>query len=216
MSLGKTAWKSKRFKAMKLKPAGFTAIELLVAASLAAMMSVAMMGILRSMSAQRRVLMEYRTPRTWQTLLATQLQQDLSHSEYLSWQPGEIRLTGLGATDPMSGEPLHRRAEITYLVRKMGKTFCLLRSERPTTDALSKATRVDLVCTGVRVLEIRPLQTNSEEIDWASLGLEDESSRNTPTDEATGFEMAIPHRLRIAIRVDEKSEPLFDEVISSR
>ncbi len=175
-----------------------------------------MMGVLSSMSAQRRVLLDYRTPSTWQTFLARELRQDLAHGEQLSYRPGEIRLTGYGATDRVSGEPLHRPAEITYLIRRIGNRSCLLRAERLTTDPLTTATRVELVCVGVSLLEIQPLQSSKEELDWAELGLEVESPRSETEDITRGFEMAVPSRLRIVVGTDEKSKPVFDEVLSSR
>jgi len=131
---------------------GLTAVELLVAAALASMLMVAVLGILGILAAKRKVLVDEAPFAPWQRGLAERLRRDLSNARRFELTPDRLRLVGYGSRDFDTRQPTHRPAEVVYRVsRAAGKTW--LMREETHLDLLSNANRqTEIVCYGLTTI----------------------------------------------------------------
>jgi hypothetical protein len=133
---------------------GLTAVELLVATTLATMLMVGILGLLTTLNTQCRALTETTQPQPWGQLLADQLRRDLSNARHMAVANNQIVLTGYLGTHGPDQHSSWRAAEVTYHLAAVGDYHCLLRDERPL-DALSNAvTARRLVATGIHGLQL--------------------------------------------------------------
>jgi hypothetical protein len=118
---------------------GMTAVELLAAASLAAMLLVSVLGVLTTLSAQSRELLRKTATAPWQQRVADQLRRDLDNARQLSSSRNRLALSGyVGGSGPLR-EPNLRAADVTYFVTSTSDATYLVREERAR-DALSNTT----------------------------------------------------------------------------
>ena len=103
-----------------------TLVELMAASALAAMLFVALSGVLRSLAIQRRTLFAGKTIEPWRVQLAQQLRWDLANARRMKSRFGELRLVGYGGCDFTTGEPTFQRSEIVYFVQNVGNGRWLL------------------------------------------------------------------------------------------
>lgn len=137
--------------------AGLTAIELLVATTLASLLMVAVLHVLASLHAKWDVLRDDPAQRSVELRLASQLRWDLGHAQTLKWSPQEIRLVGYAGRSFDIGTVTHRPAEIAYTVRSGVGRRWLIRQERQTDARSRRDVDVQLVCAGILGFDLRTI-----------------------------------------------------------
>lgn len=179
---------------------GFTAIELLVATTLASALLAAVAGVLGSISAQRKALLEGEQPHAWEDRLEELVRQDFKSARRMAITSDQIRLVGYGGRDFYTLRPTLRPTEIVYSIEHTGFEYVLLRREIHLDDASNTNWREDLVCQGVRGFKIENL---------------DNPEMSTVRDESTEsarFE-PVPNRLRFTIEgSDNKGAVLISTI----
>ncbi|QDU44558.1 hypothetical protein Mal52_30420 [Symmachiella dynata] len=108
---------------------GVTMVEMLAAIVLATLLTVAMLGVLKSMTHGRKVLLADVTSEPWHTRLIDQLEWDLKNSRTIKPIPGGFELTGYAGRDFSDGRPLHRATTIQYVAVTTEHPPLLLRHE---------------------------------------------------------------------------------------
>jgi hypothetical protein len=115
-----------------------TAVELLAAASLAAMLLVSVLGVLTTLNAQSRELLQKTATAPWQQRVADQLRRDLDNARQVAGSRHRLVLSGyVGGGGPLD-EPCLRAADVTYVVTASSDLPYLIREER-SMDVLSNA-----------------------------------------------------------------------------
>ncbi len=128
---------------------GFTAVELLVATALSAMLMVSILGLLATMNVHCRELMRQSEAQPWKHLLDQQLQRDLANTRQVTVAENQIVLVGYVGTQGLGHDNTLRAAEVTYQIAIVGRTLCLFRNERPMNTPSNAVTSRQLVATGV-------------------------------------------------------------------
>lgn len=141
---------------------GMTMIELMAASVLASLLMVAVLGILLTMSAQRRALRTIATVAPWREQLLAQLRWDFTNARTMSWSAGELRLYGLGGRDFATASVTQRPSEVIYSIRRMTGKNWLLRSEIDVDSRSNRNMRAELVCFGVERFDFRLLDRDEE------------------------------------------------------
>lgn len=169
---------------------GFTAVELLAATTLAALLMVAVLGVLQGMTQGQKSLRARETAPAWQARLAAQLEWDFAQAQAIATSADGIALTGLGGRDARSGVVAHRPTQVRYFIAPAGERSCLLREESwLQSRALSNST-CELVVIGVERLVI---------------GLPPDAATTQPESTVTNAPLAIPdgllpRQLRVALQ----------------
>lgn len=135
-------------------PLGMTAIELLVATSLAALLMVAVIGVLARVSRTRVYLLETAPPRGWRVQCEALLQHDFANSKLLEIGSAGFALEGYAGADLATGEPSHQRSRIEYLIVG-GNTTWLLRRERHLDAQPGYDGRCDLLSPDIVSLDLQ-------------------------------------------------------------
>ncbi len=140
---------------------GFTLIELIASAVLAAMMMVGLMSIVWSAS---RDLRQYRTSETTTfptTLMAERLREDFQNSRGMQWNRDEVLLHGFVARNPSTGDSIWREGRVRYRLANTASGRILVRQQmgRP----------AEPMWVGVGTLRIESLDQLSPEDALASL-----------------------------------------------
>lgn len=137
------------------KRRGFTAVELLVATVLSAMLMGAILGILRSITRAERTLASQAPLQSWHARLIDALEWDFANSRSLTVLPQGVELHGFAGRDWRTGLASHRPTLIRYLIQADGDVSCLVREETRL-DSLSLDNTVrELVATGVDQLSVQ-------------------------------------------------------------
>jgi hypothetical protein len=134
-----------------------TMIELLAAVVLTSTLMVAVLGILLTMSAQRRALLATETVAPWREQLLAQLRWDFINARKMSWSGVELRLYGLGGRNFATASVTQRPCEVVYSIRRMTGRKWLLRSEIDLDSRSNRNVREELVCFGVERFDFRLL-----------------------------------------------------------
>jgi hypothetical protein len=182
-----------------------TLVELLAASALAALLFVALSGVLRSLAIQRRTLLAGKTTEPWRVQLAQQLRWDLANARTMKSRFGELRLVGYGSCDFATGEPTFQRSEIVYFVRNIGKGLWLMRKETHPDDMTLDNYRTDLVCTGVTDLGVIDL-----EADVNDEGFDDDMLQHSAASDPL---QPVPNRLRLVLVGERQGSRMLDEVV---
>jgi hypothetical protein len=182
-----------------------TLVELLAASALAALLFVALSGVLRSLAIQRRTLLAGKTIEPWRVQLAQQLRWDLANARTMKSRFGDLRLVGYGSCDFVTGEPTFQRSEVVYFVQNVGKRLWLMRKETHPDDMTLDNHRTELVCTGVMDLGVISL-----EADDTDAGFDDDVVRHSS---ASAPLQPVPNRLRIVLVGERQGSRLLDEVV---
>ncbi|MHB8974216.1 MAG: hypothetical protein ACYC3X_27590 [Pirellulaceae bacterium] len=128
---------------------GLTAVELLVAATLAAMLMVSVLGLVTTLHVHCRELIQDSYAQPWGQLLADELRRDLSNARHMAVASDRIVLTGYLGTAGVGHHSMLRAAEVTYLLAVVGDTRCLLRDELPLDVPSNTLSSRQLVATGI-------------------------------------------------------------------
>ena len=182
--------KPHRHTVQRIRP-GMTVIELLVAATLAALMLATVSATIGSLSAQRRALLQEGVPQPWRQQFLRQLYWDLANARWLQAVPNQIVLVGYGGRDVVSGWPTQRPCRVAYRVRQINSRTQLVREETSLDGSKSEA-QSELVCVGVRNLEIQPLDA-----------IADVQSQRP---------VAVQGRIRVVLEVESQVSPVVDQV----
>lgn len=133
---------------------GFTLVELLVSLTLASLLVVASLQVLRGLSSRHKLLLAEGGSSTWRELAADRLRFDLANARAYEWTPGRLRLTGFMAIDFNSGIATGRPCEVVYRVAAIANHNWLLREESQT-DVLSSDNRqAECLCEGVDTITL--------------------------------------------------------------
>lgn len=133
---------------------GLTALELLVALTLAAILLTAVSGLLRILAARQKVLLEEARFVPWHRPLLERLRWDFDNARQFDLAPDRLHLVGYGGRDPATHLPTHRPTEVLYsLVRAADRTWLV--REETARDATSNSNRQrELVCSGVTAIAL--------------------------------------------------------------
>jgi len=169
-----------------------------VATALAALVMVAMMGILRNLTVQQRVLLERAEVRTWRLPLVQQLRWDVANARRMAFLSGELHLTGYSARDFKTGQPTQRPTEITYFIVGSEHRNWLVRRETHSDDITNRNARSELVLAGVSRMDVHRVDGNGR--------LQPVSTRLGP----------VSDRLQLQLYGDQDNYPIMDETIYVR
>ena len=133
---------------------GMTAVELLVATTLAALLMVAVTGVLARVSRTRAYLLEVAPPRGWRVQCEALLQRDFANSRHLEISGAGFALEGYAGSDLATGESAHQRSRIEYLVVGGNSTW-LLRRERHLDGQPGYDRRCDLLAPDIVSLDLQ-------------------------------------------------------------
>jgi hypothetical protein len=142
-----------------------TAIEVLVAASLTAMLLASVFSVLATIERQR-VFLYSQADLPVSQLLVEDLRADFTSSLYLTVSPQRIAFEGFGAGQDGSGSRLHEYAEIVYELKVIGEKVWLLRSEK-LSDDLNADVRRELVMHGIVSFDLLVIDNSSKR--WESM-----------------------------------------------
>jgi len=168
---------------------GLTAIELLVASALAGLLSVAVLGVLGSLSAQRRELLARQTLEPWQQQLVERLRWEFANARSFQCHGKELTLVGFGGRDFNDDTPTQRPTRIAYRVEALGDRAWLVREETHLDDRALHNARRALVCADIDRLDVQSL------------------------DSAQAPAGTVPTRFRIRFYGKGGQQPLLDQAI---
>ncbi len=171
---------------------GFTAMELLAACALTALLMVVVLSILGSMAAQRGALLRRPAKAPWVGQLADQLRWDFANSRRLRWQRGKLILVGYGGRDFTNDAVTHRPTRVEYAVKSVGTRSWLTRRETQLDSRSNVNSRTELACAGVSRLELTSLD-----------------GKTIPQRR----EIPVPNRVRVTLIDDVEERPILDQII---
>jgi len=185
----------------KLSRRGATLVELLAAIILATLLTVPVLGVLKSMTQSREALLADVKDEPWHGRLVEQLEWDLRNSQVYQTTPAGFRLKGFAGRDSRSGAPLHRPTTVEYLVDVTMETPVLLRRE-----ILEDALRLDNRTVEVIALDVERIM----------LGAAEELKRDgdLPTISpivAISEETPLPDRVTVLLIRKNETTPLFEK-----
>lgn len=132
--------------------AGMTAIEVLASTILAALLMTALLGVLRGLKAQARLL-ESRAPEPeWRQALDAILSADLANARTYQATPTSITLSGFGGRTP-DGAATWLPATVVYAIAGDDRQTWLIRRELPTIGGEAPAA-ANLVLAGARQIHL--------------------------------------------------------------
>jgi len=181
-------------------PRAFTLIELLVSSVLAAMLMLAIVGLLRVTNAHSKAAERILRRHPATTILTDQIRRDFVNARHIEIRPQRVRLFGYTAQDWSTRRPTFRPAEVTYAIaaHRLGST--LVRQEIQRNKFVGKRSRTDLLWMGAAAIEV-------VRFDEPSHAAEGEDIAPSPPGMSP-----IPARLFVAI-YDRDGEPLCTEEI---
>lgn len=109
---------------------GLTAVELLVATALSAMLMVGILGLLSTLQVQSRELIQKAQSEPWIQRLSQHLRRDLMNTRQVTASRDRLVLRGYLGTDAISDQGTLEAAEVTYHVVVLDDISYLLRDER--------------------------------------------------------------------------------------
>ena len=172
---------------------GFTAIEVLAATTLAAMLMVAVLGVLAGISKKQKSLVaNTRVPPQWHDGVVKAIRTDLRSAQSLTFSNGTLQLQA--GTDSFATLTSWQPTQISYSVVNEGSYSLLLRTAQGP-GAASTNTTTMLVCVGVDEILLCDLNTKPES------GLQ---IKTLP-------DGAIPPRLRLVLTV--RGDPILNRII---
>lgn len=183
---------SRRLFPMHPKP-GFTALEVLVATTLASLMMVAVLGVLGGIAKKERLLAE-RAERMlpWQRQFAHRLSRDLESCSTIQFDGESIVLTGFGGR--RSGMPTWEPVDIHYWIAKVADQNALLRQVQPRIQP-SQPFRAEIFCLGIDKFVVVP----------------DGVTQPSAVDASSLKRVELPQRLRVQLFSGGKI--IFDEAM---
>ena len=168
-----------------------TLVELLVATALATMLLTTAMGLLKTLAAKRKVLVDGSGLAAWQQPLEDQLRWDLANARRFQLSPKRLRLIGYGARDFDTQVATHRQSEILYEVVPAGHNTWLVRNEIQPELNTNRNRRREIVCCGVSELKME------------TSGQSGEPQRAGP----------IPEQFRLRLIGENVSQPVLDILV---
>jgi prepilin-type N-terminal cleavage/methylation domain-containing protein len=183
--------------------AGMTLIELLAASALAALLMVSILGVLRSLRVQSRVLLADDPVESWKLQLREQLQWDLTNARKMSWRPDRLCLRGYGGRETVTDRATLRPTEVIYSVREVGDRHWLVREEVHLDGRALHNRESRLSCEGVEALVVMPYEPDNLR--------PPEDPRRHRVRRAQVFS-AVPGQVRLVFFEDDAEAPLMDEV----
>jgi Tfp pilus assembly protein PilV len=125
---------------------GLSALEVLVATTLASLMLAAVAGVLGALARQERSLRRGQALPAWQQSFADQLLWDLRNSRRMSVTNTGVWLSGYGSRDFATGCPTGRCTHVNYFLRETNGEKCLVRFELQSDSSGKRSSRNELVC----------------------------------------------------------------------
>jgi len=186
-----------------------TLVELLAASALAALLMVGVVGVLRSLSTQRRVLFGDHPVDRWRGPLLEQFQWDLANARRMSAQPRGLRRGGDGGCEFDTGAVTHRPTEVIYSIRQEGGRSWLLRREIHLDASTLHNDRTELVCAGIGAMAVHRLDEDPEDPRGAASGRE-------PRPGAAAAWCPVPDQLRLLLFGMAEGELVLNEAVCLR
>jgi hypothetical protein len=136
-----------------------TAIEVLAATLLAALLMGALIGVLRGLKAHERMLTSHAPRQAWQRSMDAVLEADLASASTYECSPQSLTLRGRGGRDE-NGRPTWLPAVTAYEIRATDESSWLVRRELGAPGG--SALRPDnLVMAGVTEIKVAPVIQDS-------------------------------------------------------
>lgn len=184
---------------------GMTAIEVLAATVLAALMLAAVSGILGMLARQDRELRSDRSHQSWEGQILERMRSDFRGSRLYSVSRERLQLVGFAARDFVTGQPTGRRAIIEYyLVEAKGERWLLRRESHPD-DRTNDSSRVELACRGIDRVAFGDLFVDAVFV-----------ARNAPARPPQNDLASIPESVPIRMFASASVAPLIAKVLQVR
>lgn len=132
----------------------FSAVELLMALTLATILMGSVLGLLGVLAEKRRVLVERTDHVPWHDVLVEQLRHDLADARRFEVRDDRLRLLGYGAKDPATHRATHQPSEVLYETVSIGDHTWLVRTETDLGSRSQRNSRRELVCRGVTAMTV--------------------------------------------------------------
>jgi len=166
-----------------------TALELLAALVLAALLLGAVSGFLRVLAARQKVLLEEARFVPWHRPLLERLRWDLDNTRQFELAPDRLRLVGYGGRDAAMHAPTHRPTEVLYQLVRAADHVWLVREETQLDGISNQNRQRELVCSGITAIAMEV------------------PGEQTPLARRSGF---LPDRCRLLLMGDSSSAPLLE------
>lgn len=141
---------------------GFTAVEMLAATALSALLMLTVVQVIGALARDRHVMdeAERRAPSSQPpcSALAELFRQDLAHTSRLEYKANSIVLTGHALLDGTTREPTHRPSVVRYLLWKVGERSWLVRQQGTPDPPSRRDAALDLLWPNVAGFELRPIE----------------------------------------------------------
>lgn len=167
---------------------GLTLVELLVAATLASMLVVTAMALLKTLTMKRRLLMDEDAGAAWHQSLETQLRWDLANARRFELGSDCLRLVGYAARDFDTQLPTHRRSEVVYRLVRLGEQPWLMREETQPDMNSNHNRRCEIVCRGIDAITME-IPGQAKELQHAG---------------------SLPERFRLTLKRGTAAQPIID------
>jgi hypothetical protein len=181
---------------------GMTAIEVLAATMLAALMLGAVAGILGVLTRQERDVRTTDSNPPWQEQLADRLQWDLQNSRQFIASRDGVRMEGFAARDFVTAMPTGQKAVVEYFLVDSKDERWLVRREEHPDDHTNDASRVELACRGINHMKWG--ESLIDQVAGAAVG------PNRPARVELG---SIPESVSIQLYRTESAAALFEKVL---
>ena len=181
---------------------GMTAIEVLVASTLASLMLGAVAGLLGTLSRQQRELMSREDRPAWQQQLVDQFSTDLQNARRYMVTPDGLWLEGFGGRDSATSRRTGHPTLVHYYLKDVGESRWLLRCEMQTATGKT-ASHTELVCRGV------------EGFKWGE-ALVDVAAPSPTLQPASEQFLTVPDRVHLRIAFHQKYQSNIDRLLCVR
>ena len=179
-------------------PPGFTLIELLVSSLLAAMLMLAIVGLMRTTNAQSKAARRALEANPATSILADQIRRDFVNARHIEVRPNRVRVSGYMAQDMRTGKPTFRPAEVIYAIVPNRQSTHLVRQETQSNQVVGNRSRMDVMWSGVASLKIFSSDDTDEEPEFAA--------------PAPPGMISMPAHLTIALHTPDGEQVLNEEI----
>ena len=177
---------------------GMTVVELLTATLLATMLMTAVLGVLRNLALQQKVLFERQPVRTWRLPLIRQIRWDMINARQVVYQPGMLTLNGFAGRSFDNGRATGRPTRVIYYIAQNGSLGFLVRQEIHVDSLNEDNSRLELMLGNVHSMEMNRIDPGGRR--------QPLSNRPAPA----------PARLQIRLSGPDGRTSILNEIVSGR
>lgn len=185
--------------------AAFTAVELLAATALAAVLMAAVMGVIASLGPMRQAITDRGERTLWKEDLIRLLRHDLAEARRITAPNGVLVVEGWRRLDPRTLSGSHLPTRVRYrLVRSEDEAGVglLVREQTDLLDLTNRPTRAMLVCVGVEDFKVELLAELENESSRSDSSPPEAPPAPAPPPEGEDEKTLRPRRVRVRIDFD--------------